>query len=305
MTASPLQAIRLPLLEEKGVSFYIKRDDLLHPDISGNKWRKLKYNLEEAKERGFKRLLTFGGAYSNHLAATAAAGIKYGFDTLAIIRGEKRLPLNPTLSYLKLCGTEMKFVSRSAYRNKYEPQFLETLDIDQEEYYIIPEGGSNTLAIKGVAAVVEEIEEDLGSPPDYISIACGTGATMSGVISGLNGRSQALGVVVLKGSFMSDEIKKFLSLIQKDHLDNWSLSEDFHFGGYAKFKPPLIDFINEFKTTTGVQLDPIYTGKLAYALFELIKQDYFPKGSSLVMVHTGGLQGIAGFTQRYGPIIAQ
>ncbi len=296
---SPLQ--KLP--DSQGIRLYVKRDDLLHPHISGNKWRKLKYNLMEANRRGYGKLLTFGGAYSNHLAAVAAAGQEFGFSTLGIVRGERALPLNPTLSFVEKCGMELVYMSRANFTNKSHISLLESLKIQHEDYYILPEGGSNCLALKGCAEMVDEIEGQLGNLPDCICTACGTGATLAGIVSGQKGRGAALGVSVLKGDFLKNEVSNFLQSCGESPFGNWQISTDCHFGGYAKFTPGLVDFINDFKQETGIPLDPIYTGKLFYAVFDWVKKGFFEKGSTLVLVHTGGLQGVAGFNERYGELI--
>lgn len=296
---SPLQ--ELPNI--RNMRLFVKRDDLLHPDISGNKWRKLKYNLLEARRLGFNKLLTFGGAYSNHLAAVAAAGKEFGFSTLGVVRGERALPQNPTLTYVEGCGMELKYVDRANFRNKSHISLLESIKVNPDEYYILPEGGSNCLAVKGCAEMVGEIERQLGGLPGCICTACGTGATLAGIVSGLQGRGAALGVSVLKGDFLKIEVAGLLEKCGQAPFQNWQINGDYHFGGYAKFKPGLIDFINSFKQRTGIPLDPIYTGKLFYAVFDLVEKGFFEKSSTVVLVHTGGLQGIAGFNERFGDLL--
>ncbi len=300
---SPLHEIYPEVFVRNQNRLLIKREDLIHPDISGNKWRKLKYNLQEARKAGFSKLLTFGGAYSNHLAATAAAGKLYRFATTGIVRGEKVLPLNPTLQYAENCGMELVFVSRSAFRNKTEENFLQAQGIDPDIHYVIPEGGSNCLALKGVAESVAELKKQLPVPPDFVATACGTGATLAGLVTGLQGERKALGVPVLKGGFIGKEVNAFLQNCTSNSWQNWQTAEDYHFGGYAKFQPELIQFINQFKIDFNISLDPVYTGKLAFALFDLAGRGFFPKRSTIVMFHTGGLQGIAGFNERHGGLL--
>ncbi|MEZ4956858.1 MAG: pyridoxal-phosphate dependent enzyme [Saprospiraceae bacterium] len=300
---SPIQEIHPAVFTQNSLQLFLKRDDLLHPHISGNKWRKLKYNLLEANRLGYSKLLTFGGAYSNHLAATAAAGNEYNFSTMGIVRGEKVLPLNPTLKYAELCGMELKFVCRSNFRNKSQNAILEDLEIDPNMYFVLPEGGSNCLAINGVAEIVAELKSQLPTLPDYICCACGTGATLAGISAGMSDAGTALGIPILKGNFMQNEVEVFLQKCSQKPLSNWQAIDGYHFGGYAKFKPELIEFINQFKTDFGIPLDPIYTGKLAFALFDLARKGFFKKGSTIVMVHTGGLQGIAGFNERFGNLL--
>lgn len=300
---SPLVEIFPPLFEEKGIRFFVKRDDLVHPDISGNKWRKLKFNLSKAKEMGCKKLLTFGGAFSNHLAAVAAAGSVFNFKTIGIVRGERVEPLNPTLSFCEENGMELFFVSRKDYREKAHEELAESHGIDLGGIYLIPEGGSNKLALPGVAEMVDEIKSQLGETPEYICSACGTGATMAGIISGQKEKGKTIGVSVLKGDFMEKEVRQFLNLADLGEVPNFELLNNYHHGGYAKFTPELIQFMNQFKSDFNIPLDPIYTGKLTFALFDLMERNYFQKGESVVMVHTGGLQGIVGFNKRYNNLI--
>jgi len=285
----PLQELSDSLLLEKKIRLFILREDLIHPHISGNKWRKLYYNIDAAKQNELTRLITFGGAYSNHIAATAAAGKEFGFKTLGFIRGEEQLPLNSTLSYAKDCGMEFRYLSRSDYRLKNDPAFLKSLLKNEKEYYLIPEGGTNKLAVKGC----EEILTNLSIDFDYVCCACGTGGTISGLINSLKSSQKAIGFPALKGAhFLNEEIEKFTNNSQ------WELNLDYHFGGYAKAKPDLINFMNSFKAKHNITLDPVYTGKMLFGLWDLIEKDYFRAGSTIIAVHTGGLQGIDGMNDR-------
>lgn len=291
---SPLELINI-----EGHELFIKRDDLLAPSLGdplcGNKWRKLKYNLKEAIESGHNTLLTFGGAYSNHIAAVASAGRHFKLNTIGIIRGEAHVPLNPTLELARQYGMRLEYMNRSDYRAKKEPVILERLQGQFGDYYLIPEGGTNQLAVKGAADLVAELSEQLeGRIPDYVVVSCGTGGTVAGIINGLKGESQVIGVAALKGNFLQKEVEKYLL----QPYQNWSILNEYHFGGYAKFTPPLIEFIKQFKKNHQIQLDPIYTGKTFYALMDLVRKRYFSTGSLVVVVHTGGLQGIEGFQQR-------
>ena len=294
---APLQKLHDPLLEVHEVSLWIKREDLLHPHISGNKWRKLKYNLQAAREQRKSTLLTFGGAYSNHIAATAAAGKEYGFKTVGIIRGEEHLPLNPTLSFAATCGMEMHYISREKYRHKSDAAFLEEIAVQFNNPYIIPEGGTNNLAVKGCTEIVHDIDINY----DYISCAAGTGGTMAGIIAGLECKKLVLGFPALKGGeFLEKEIEELVYNYSGQEYSNWRLVTDYHFGGYAKVKPELVEFIKAFQEQHQIPLEPIYTGKMMYGLYDLIKKGYLEKGSTIVAVHTGGLQGNAGFRERLG-----
>ncbi|MEO1031122.1 MAG: pyridoxal-phosphate dependent enzyme [Bacteroidota bacterium] len=277
----------VPLRTDKRISLYVKREDLIHPFISGNKYRKLKYNLKEAQLQRHHTLLTFGGAYSNHIAATAYAGQLYNFQTIGIIRGEEleeKIEVNPTLKFARSCGMRLKFVSRAHYRQKTQAAFLDGLKSELGAFYLIPEGGTNALAVKGC----EEILQDSDDKFDFICCCVGTGGTISGIINTSLEHQKVLGFPALKGGFLKQDIRKFAT------NDNWDLMENYHFGGYGKIKPELIAFINRFKNTYDIPLDPIYTGKMMFGIVDLIAQDFFPKNSKILAIHTGGLQGIDG-----------
>ncbi len=275
------------LAEDKGVELYLKREDLIHPFVSGNKYRKLKYNLIEAQKKNFKILLTFGGAFSNHIAAVASAGHEFGFKTFGIIRGEEleyKIEANPTLSFAKQSGMNFKFVSRDEYRNKTSDSFLNSLKEEFGRFYLIPEGGTNALAIKGCAEILDD--EDFNF--DYVCTAVGTGGTISGLINCSKSSQQVFGFPALKGDFLHQDISKFVT------NTNWELITNYHFGGYAKINEALVNFINEFKNGYKIPLDPVYTGKMMFGIFDLIEKGFFSKGSKILAIHTGGLQGISG-----------
>ena len=285
----PLQKVTDSLIQEKGLDVFIKREDLIHDRISGNKWRKLYYNLQEATAKKHPNLLTFGGAYSNHIAATAAAGKQFGFQTIGIIRGEAVQPLNSTLQYAVDCGMQLRYVSREDYRDKTTKSFAEKYLLDFSDCYLIPEGGTNSLAVKGCEEILSDVEIDF----DFVCCAVGTGGTISGLINSLKPHQSVLGFPSLKSAdFLTEEIAKYVSNSQ------WTLNLDYHFGGYAKVNKALIDFINNFKTTHHIPLDPVYTGKMLFGLWDLIEKDYFRSGSTIIAIHTGGLQGIEGMNQR-------
>lgn len=298
----PLTEIFDSVLESKNTRLFILREDLTHPEISGNKWRKLKYNIQEAKNQNIDTLLTFGGAYSNHIAATAAAGREYGIKTIGVIRGEETLPLNATLQLAKDNGMIFKYVSRNQYRenNKYEESFLASLKKEFGNYYLVPEGGSNAFAVKGCTEIINNINIDF----DVICSACGTGGTLAGIIASTN--KQVLGFPALKGGdFLKGDITQLLNNYSnhynsKVENDNWNLITDYHFGGYAKVKPELIQFVQEFYQKHSIELDLIYTGKMLYGLFDLIKSTSLFKNKTIIVVHTGGLQGNLGFEERLG-----
>lgn len=299
---SPLQLIEDELLTKRGIRLFVKRDDLIHPQISGNKWRKLKYNLQAAKEQKYKRLLTFGGAYSNHIAATAAAGKIFGFDTIGVIRGELVKPLNPTLNLAQQQGMKLVFVDRKEYREE-KTKIAARLQNDFGRCYVIPEGGSNSLAVKGCVEIVEEIREQLDDLPDYFCVSSGTGGTAAGLVVGSDGESLVKVFPALKGDFLIDEINSLVWEFVGESYDNWQLITDYNFGGYTKWNQELVDFINEFYQIFRLKLDPIYTGKLFYGVWNEIKKGNFKDNSTIVVIHTGGLQGIQGFNQRFGNLL--
>ncbi len=284
------QEIHLPVLDQKKVSLVLKREDRIHPLISGNKYRKLKYNLQEAKSKGLDRLLTFGGAFSNHIAATAYAGKVHGLQTIGIIRGEElalKWQDNATLKLARSHGMQFKFISREAYRYKNNPQFIANLQEELGAFYLLPEGGTNPLAIKGC----EEILINTDAEFDVICCAAGTGGTIAGISNSAYTSQKVLGFPALKGDFLQEDIRKFAP------RENWELITDYHFGGYAKINEDLIRFINDFKSKTQIPLDPIYTGKMMYGILDLIKEGYFPPKTKILAIHSGGLQGIDGMNR--------
>jgi len=285
------QSIDLPILNEKQISLTIKREDLIHPLISGNKYRKLKYNIEAAKIEGFNALLTFGGAFSNHIAATAYAGRLHGLKTIGIIRGDElaqKWKMNSTLLQASKHGMQFKFVSREAYRQKQSEDLLNILKSEFGSFYLLPEGGSNALAIRGC----EEILTSEDSQFDVVCSSVGTGGTIAGIINATRPNQSVLGFPALKGDFLTEDICNFTS------RKNWQLQTDYHFGGYAKVSRELVHFINDFREKTQIPLDPIYTGKLLYGILDLVKKDLFKPKTSILAIHTGGLQSILGMNER-------
>jgi 1-aminocyclopropane-1-carboxylate deaminase len=279
-------AIKFP----NDISVYVKREDLIHPFISGNKFRKLKYNLLQAQLEGKTKLLTFGGAFSNHIAAVAAAGKEFNFETIGVIRGEElssKISENPTLTFAQECGMHFEFVSREKYRDKETLLFINGLRESYGDFYLLPEGGTNRLAIKGC----EEILTEKDSSFSHVCCAVGTGGTISGMINSALSSQKIIGFPALKGLFLSDDIRNFVA------SENWELIHDYHFGGYGKINEELIRFMNWFYAITNIPLDPVYTGKMMYGLFDLINKGYFSHGAKILAVHTGGIQGIQGMNQ--------
>ena len=290
------QQIVLPELQHNNYQLFIKREDQIHPLVSGNKFRKLKYNLQEAENQKNKTLLTFGGAYSNHILATSIAGNLKNFQTIGIVRGDelgidisKTLANNSTLRAAFEHGMKLEFISRESYRDKTSIDFLKNIKEKYGNFYLIPEGGTNNLAVKGC----EEILTTQDHQFDYICSCVGTGGTIAGIINSAQKSQKILGFPALKGSFLKNEIQQYSKT-----QDNWQLIYDYHFGGYGKYTDELIHFINQFKRVTQIQLDPIYTGKMMFGVLDMIKKNRFPNGSKILVIHTGGLQGIEGFNQR-------
>lgn len=293
---TPLQEIRDQLIVPFGVKLYMKRLDLNHPHISGNKWYKLKYNIQEMRRLGKDTLLTFGGAYSNHIAATAAAGKEMGFRTIGVIRGDEHEEgtRNRTLELAADNGMQLHFITRTDYRRKTEQSFIDALHKRLGDFYLVPEGGSNLLGVKGCTEIVSEI----GVPFDFITTSCGTGATLAGLVLSIDQRQQAIGFSSLKGGdFLEQEVKRFIeeySGSSAEHESKWQINHEYHFGRYAKVNNELEVFIERFRTENGIQLDHVYTGKMMFGLYDMIRTGTFVPGETIVALHTGGLQGLRG-----------
>lgn len=281
------QKVNFPGFDLNGCSVHIRREDLIHPLVSGNKYRKLKYNIQFALEQGYEQLLTFGGAYSNHILATAVAANNAGLCSIGIIRGEELSELvnsNPTLGTAKKYGMDLQFISRDAYRNKESVAYLNALRLQYPKAYILPEGGNNALAVKGC----EEILQAEDKAFRVIVTAVGTGGTMAGIVKSSLPHQKVLGYSVLNGTFQQETLLKYTE------KKNYFITDAYNFGGYAKVDEELIKFINEFKEETGIPLDPVYTGKMLYGIRECIKNELFDENSRILAIHTGGLQGIEG-----------
>ena len=290
------QHLSAPLLSEKGVQLAVLRLDQIHSTVSGNKFFKLKYNLEEAKKLGKKSVLTFGGAFSNHIFATASAAHAEGLQSIGIIRGEHGDRRNPTLLHAREMGMKLHFVDRESYRNKNSPMFLEKLRTLFGDFYLIPEGGTNGLAINGTKEILGETHSDYS----HVCVSIGTGGTFAGLAASLQSHQTLVGLSSLKGEFIRKEMEDLFLTHHISPTGTWEIQTDYHFRGYGKTKPELIDFMRWFYREFEIPLDPIYTGKMAYGIWDLLKKDHFPKGSKLLLVHTGGLQGNAGFFNQTG-----
>ena len=286
---SPLVELHDESLASREVRVFLKRDDLIHPELPGNKWRKLKYNLEAAAASGQHTLLTFGGAYSNHIRAVAAAGRLFGYSTIGVIRGEEHLPLNPALAYAREQGMRLVYLDRTTYRAKGSPEVLEDLRMRFGEFFLVPEGGSNAAAVRGAA----ELPAELTLPYDVICCACGTGGTLAGIAAGLPPGKRAIGFSVLKGGdFLADEVRR----LQREYgtvTTNWSIELDYHFGGYARRSRELDQFIVEFRLKHGIDLEWVYVAKMLYGLLDLVRLGRFEAGTSIVAVVTGPAYSLA------------
>jgi 1-aminocyclopropane-1-carboxylate deaminase len=296
----PLQQINSEIARHAGVELYVLRLDLMHPWVNGNKWFKLKYNLLEAKEKNFTTLLTFGGAYSNHIYATAAAGNFFGFRTIGVIRGEERLPLNATLSFAVQQGMQLVYLNREMYRQRNTLALEEYLRQSFGEVFIIPEGGSNLNGVRGCTEIIAR------AAFNHICVACGTATTLAGIALSLHEGQRAIAFPVLKnGAFLAQEIESLLTNYLASNLPSpysspasWELVCDYHFGGYAKVNDELLLFSQQFTQEHGVPLDYVYTAKMFYGVMDLLQQGFFCEGDSLLLVHTGGLQGNLGMEEK-------
>lgn len=282
------------LIKDEPCRLYVARIDQVDPYISGNKWFKLKNNLEIAIAEGHDTILTFGGAYSNHIYSASAAARRHDLKSIGIVRGEETLPLNHTLSFAKSNGMQLEYFSREKYRNKATNAVVDELKDKYGKFFLVPEGGSNEHAVKGVADVIEH----LGSSFDYYITPVGTGGTLAGLVHGLKGKGNVLGISALKGmkGGIEKEIKELM--IDKSYV-NWNVNHDYHWKGYARMDDDLMKFIKQFKAEHEILLDPIYTSKAAFATLDLIRKGYFEKDSSILFLHTGGLQGWYGMKERY------
>jgi len=281
---SPVEEVEDDLMARQHIRLYLKRDDLINPEVPGNKWRKLKYNLAAAKDHGNDTLLTFGGAYSNHVRATAAAGHHLGLSTIGVIRGEEHLPLNPSLAYAVSQGMQLTYMDRAMYRVKTAPEVIDGLHQQFGDFYLLPEGGSNELAARGCA----EIPREIGFPFDVICCPCGTGGTLAGIAAGLRRGQRAIGFSVLKGGeFLAADVDDLQRRAFGSNTDNWTIEYEFHFGGFARKTTELQSFIDAFGERNGLTLDWVYVAKMMYGIRALAERGVFQPGTRVVAVITG------------------
>ncbi len=294
-----LEEVHHPLLAQKKVRLLISREDLQHPQISGNKWYKLKHNIAQAKASGVRRLVSFGGAYSNHLHALAYAGQLNDMETVGLVRGELIEPLNATLSDAVQWGMKLIAVSRAEYRSRHDASAMQRFAAPFMPCMVIPEGGANCLAVRGCSKIAQNIETQM-EDVDYLCVPCGTGATLAGLVSGLtNSNTQVLGFSALKGLLdIEEKVAKLLCSVNAGMDISWQINHQYHCGGFARVSPELVSFLDEWQAFSDIPLEPIYTGKMLFGLFQLIEADYFPGGSNIVAIHTGGLQGRRGMEHK-------
>lgn len=292
---SQIQKLKDELFVLKDVEVYMLRDDLLHPGISGNKWRKLKYNLLDIAKRNIEYIVTVGGPYSNHIAAVAEAGKVFGFKSIGLIRGYESYRENPTLSRASQLGMDIRFFTKEEY-TQIESVYLGLLEEEIGTFGFVPMGGGNELGMRGC----KEINFEIPYETTDILVACGTGSTMAGIITGVSLNQRVIGFPAMKnGDFMKNEVKDFLNKAGSKN-QNFEINTAYHFGGFAKIKPELADFMKRFNKSQGFSLDGVYNGKMMFGLYEMLKQDYFSKGSIITAIHTGGVQGNIGLNERYG-----
>ena len=289
-SAPVLDAIDDPILRERNIDLRMLRLDRIHPLVSGNKWYKLKHNLLAARAESHNTVLSFGGAYSNHIVALAAASKLSGLRSIGVIRGEAPKVLNPALQFAEQQGMTLHFISRSDYRYKAEPEFIETLARRFGDFYLIPEGGSNLLGIKGCAEIASHLHWQRVNTPHIVLMACGTAATLTGVLSAASSDCELIGVSVLKGpDSLSPQVNSWLHTLGCIPAARWSINTQFHHGGYGKTNPALDEFMDCFEARTGIALEHVYTGKMMWGLYQMIESGEIAPGSELIALHTGGL----------------
>lgn len=295
-----ISIINDPFLSAHSVHLALCRLDLIHAKAPGNKWYKLHANLQHAKALGYHKILTFGGAFSNHIHALALLGHSLGFQTIGIIRGERFEPLNPTLADASHAGMQLHFIDRSSYRLKHSSEFLHQLRERFGDCYVIPEGGANQHAVYGIENLLLALKEQLNGY-QYLALACGTGATLAGVLKGAEPDKKILGIAVHKDS--QGIVKVVNQLTNNSAFASWHVMDQFHCGGYAKLSNNLVQFMNAWQQQHAIPIEPIYTGKLFYAIYCLIHQGYFPRNTHLMLFHTGGLQGFRGIRDRFNKVV--
>ncbi len=299
---SPLQRLNDAIFDRSGLEVYIKRDDLLTP-YGGNKWRKLKYNFFRMKAEGYNEVLTFGGPFSNHVYASATLAKEHNLKATLFIRGSVDDSNNPVFIHARICGVKLVGLDRKTYANRYSPDFKFGLMSEYPTAYVIPEGGANQEGLKGCEEIVSDVIGQINTRPDLWVVATGTGNTACGLASQLQDDEKVIAIAALRAAIMQPAWERSLGMISKSAQRHLMLSDAYNFGGMARWNDELISFIMNFERQHGILLDPIYTGKAMYALFDLAAKGQFERGSSIVFVHTGGMPGRLSFNYRYGDIL--
>ncbi|NJL13719.1 MAG: pyridoxal-phosphate dependent enzyme [Microscillaceae bacterium] len=297
--APPLEEIFPEAARSRQIRLFVLRLDKIHPQMGGNKYYKLLDSLQVALAQNYRTLLTFGGAFSNHLYATAAAGKIFGLATLGLVRGEPVMPLNPTLAFAEKAGMQLHYLDRATYRRKNEAGFIEALRNQHGDFFLLPEGGTHPLALGGTARIYQQLPPEV----DFVSLPVGTGGTMAGLMTALKNGQKVLGFAVLKNAgFLWGQMQLLLqqhfALVGQTYppsLSDWmkaraTLLLDYHGGGYARVPPALIDFCHQFEQEWQIPIEPVYSGKMFWGLWDLLQKGAFPEGSRIVALHTGGLQ---------------
>ena len=289
--SAPLQPVRDTLLDAHGVRLRVLRLDLLHPFISGNKWFKLRPVLEQAQSLGQRTLLSFGGAWSNHLLALAAAGQQAGFTTIGLVRGEVLRPLNPVLTAAEAFGMTLVPVSRTEYRERHTQAFLQAVQERWPQAHVIPEGGATLDGVLGCQEIANALRWTVpATSPRRVILATATGTTLAGLVSALDESVRVEATLVLKGEDrLSAQVQHWLAQLPPGPRAEWQIVQGWHAGGYARRCPELDAFIAGFVARTGIPLEPVYTGKMMWSLYGRIANGEIPRDSEVIAIHTGGI----------------
>lgn len=291
---SPIESFRFKEFPNR--ELLIKRDDLIHPLVSGNKWRKLKYNIEYAKQEGYEGILSFGGAFSNHLYALAAGCKLAGLRCKAIVRHTGLDPENPTMQFLLSQDAILSFMTGSAYRKAFSPGYIENIQSQFPSYHVVPEGGSNELAIRGVQEIMEEVHRQVSHEKLLVVCGVGSGSTITGICKSLTAQDKAIGMVAVNDKSLKDKIRNQLTDEENNRL---SLDFNAHQGGFGKVGEDLLRFTNEFFKSSKIPIDPIYNGKVLQRVLTLLEKGDIEEDQKILIIHTGGLQGNNGYNYRF------
>ncbi len=299
---APIQPVQIPEWQRRGIDVSMWRLDQIDIAAPGNKIFKLDENLRAARGAGYQRVLSFGGVFSNHLHALALTGAAQGFNTVGIVRGEAAAADNPTLRDAVAAGMQLYFVDRADYRSLNRATHVDELPLALQaqfgDCFVIPEGGANRLGIAG-CRMLGEVLSGQSEGWDQVILPCGTGTTLAGLVAGADNAFDVLGIAVLKGAeSLTDTVRDALAEMGVAHCARWSIAGEHHGGGYARVTPALEQFIDYFQRHSGISIEPVYSGKMLYAIHSRIERGDFARGTRLLALHTGGLQGARGFSYR-------